>query len=67
MVDAQEILDDKGRIETNHDKKKVSKGINSLVSIFKNSRSNEITDFNTYQNTLQKRKKKSKKKNNNRN
>ena len=66
-IDSEEILKDKERVETNHDKKKVSQGINSLVSIFKNSRPNPVSDFNNYQNTLQKRKKKSKKKNNNRN
>ena len=67
MFDAQDILADKERLETNHDKMKVSKGINSLVSIFKNSRTEETSDFNTYQNTLKKRKKKSKKKKNNTN
>ena len=62
VFDTQEVIAEKKKVETDHDKVKVSKGINSLVSIFKNSRAHEETDFNTYQKSLKNRKKSKKKK-----
>ena len=61
VFDTQEVIAEKKKVETDHDKVKVSKGINSLVSIFKNSRAHEETDFNTYQKSLKNRKKVKKK------
>jgi nicotinamidase-related amidase len=64
---AEEVFDIDDVIETKYDKSKVSEGVNSMVSVFKNSRSPPQMNFNDYSKLIQKRTKTKKNNKNNKN
>ena len=64
---AEEIFDIENIAETKYNKSKVSEGVNSMVSVFKNSRSPPQMNFNDYSKLIQKRTKTKKNNKNNKN